>query len=83
MSQLTHCGHGKKYVGEDCPECEAVWLTAVTLPDLIRGCKRAAHFANDNPGLVERDVGRAIAALNATVARLAELLAATDRGSRK
>lgn len=71
----THCSHGKKYVGEDCAECDVAWLYSVTLPDIVRGCKRAAHFAHDHPGLVERDLGRAIAALNATVAKLAEILA--------
>lgn len=25
LSPFTHCGHGRKYVGEHCLECEIVW----------------------------------------------------------
>ncbi len=71
MSQFTHCSHGKSYQ-EDCLECDKVWFHQVTLPDLISSAKRAAHFASNNPGIVERSVGPGLAALNSAIAVLAQ-----------
>lgn len=35
----THCDHGKPY-GDDCDECDLVWIRHVTLPNIINGCER-------------------------------------------
>ena len=75
LNVYTHCGHGKKYT-EDCDRCEAVWVKNVTLPDMIRSAQRAADFALNHPGVIERDLATAIAHLNRSVSRLAAELEA-------
>lgn len=42
LDPSVYCGHGKKYKGEDCPECDKIWNEEC----LERAYKNVVHYSD-------------------------------------
>lgn len=40
----THCTHGRRFVGEECVDCDREWATNVTLPQARELISRLMSF---------------------------------------